>query len=74
MKIRPRSAVALKFGASGFIPKSVPVETIRDGVMAVLEGEVWTPPDINLESPEGDEASEMAARLSSLTPQQVPCL
>ena len=35
----------IEFGASGFIPKSLSVETIRQAVRTVLEGEVWTPPD-----------------------------
>ena len=33
-----------EFGASGFIPKSSPLEDIKDAVRKVLDGEVWWPP------------------------------
>ncbi len=64
----------IEFGASGFIPKSLSVDAIREAVKAVLSGVVWTPPDINLEEPAADEVSELTARLASLTPQQVRVL
>jgi DNA-binding NarL/FixJ family response regulator len=64
----------LEFGASGFIPKSLEVKRIREAVAAVLEGAVWWPPDIKLESAGVDDASEIVARLASLTPQQVRVL
>src|SRR5215813_4021553 len=38
----------LDCGASGFIPKSQPVEGIRDAIRRIMEGEVWLPPDIDL--------------------------
>ena len=34
---------AREFGASGFIPKSSPLESIQQGVRAVLDGDVWWP-------------------------------
>ena len=64
----------LEFGASGFIPKSMPVETIRDAVEEVLGGNVWTPPDLELDTGEDQEAVELVNRLSALTPQQVRVL
>src|SRR6476646_3689036 len=39
---------SLDFGASGFIPKRFGVETLRDAIMTVLEGDVWVPPDTDL--------------------------
>lgn len=66
---------SLEFGASGYIPKSVPVEDIRAAVKTVLDGGVWSPPDLVLEDNEGDnEISELVTRLATLTPQQVRVL
>jgi DNA-binding NarL/FixJ family response regulator len=62
----------LDFGASGYIPKSLDVETMRTAVRTVLEGGRWTPPDLDLSTP--DDSSELVRRLSSLTPQQVRVL
>ena len=36
---------SLDFGASGFIPKRFGVETLRDAIVKVMDGEVWIPPD-----------------------------
>ncbi|MFK5012165.1 response regulator transcription factor, partial [Klebsiella pneumoniae] len=38
----------LDCGASGFIPKSQPVERIREAIRTVMDGEVWLPPGIDL--------------------------
>jgi DNA-binding NarL/FixJ family response regulator len=62
----------LDFGASGYIPKSLDVETMRTAVRTVLEGGRWTPPDLDLSTP--DDSSALVRRLSSLTPQQVRVL
>jgi DNA-binding NarL/FixJ family response regulator len=64
----------IEFGASGFIPKSLSVETIRQAVRTVLEGEVWTPPDLDLGEVGDDETTDLVARLATLTPQQVRVL
>ena len=64
---------AIGFGASGYVPKSQPVERIRTAVRSVLDGEIWVPPDIEL-SGQAKETSELIARLSTLTPQQVRVL
>lgn len=64
---------AIGFGASGYVPKSQPVEGIRTAVRKVLEGEVWVPPDVDFEG-SGEETNELVARLSTLTPQQVRVL
>ncbi len=65
---------ALEFGASGYVPKSQPVDQIRLAVRRVLDGELWTPPDIDLSAADDSETGKLAARLSSLTPQQVRVL
>ncbi len=38
----------IEFGASGFIPKTLPVDTIREAVKNVLDGGISTPPDLDL--------------------------
>ena len=66
---------ALDFGAAGFMPKSLSVDDISKGISAILDGEIWTPADIDLaNAPQDDEAEALAKRLSSLTPQQVRVL
>jgi DNA-binding NarL/FixJ family response regulator len=64
---------AIELGASGYVPKSQPVDTIRAAVRAVLAGEVWTPPDISLAQDDA-ETSDLIKRLAALTPQQVKVL
>jgi DNA-binding NarL/FixJ family response regulator len=39
---------AMEFGASGFVPKSTPVELIFRAIGQVLKGETWIPEHINL--------------------------
>jgi DNA-binding NarL/FixJ family response regulator len=64
----------MEFGASGFIPKTLGIEALRQAVIRVLEGEVWTPPDVDLARQSDDETAAMIARLATLTPQQVRVL
>jgi DNA-binding NarL/FixJ family response regulator len=65
----------LDCGASGFIPKSQPVERIREAIRRIIGGEVWLPPDVDLSGvPAGGESAELVSRLSTLTPQQVRVL
>jgi DNA-binding NarL/FixJ family response regulator len=64
----------IEFGASGFVPKSNPVEEIRNAIRLVLDGEVWTPPDIDLSAASDANDSDLVQRLSNLTPQQVRVL
>ena len=40
----------MEFGASGFIPKTLGVEAMRAAIARVLEGGVWTPPDVDLKA------------------------
>jgi DNA-binding NarL/FixJ family response regulator len=64
----------MDFGASGFIPKTLGIDEIRNAVMRVLKGGVWTPPDVDLEAGADDESAKMMVRLATLTPQQVRVL
>ncbi len=64
----------MEFGASGFIPKTLGVEALRQAVAQVLRGEVWTPPDVDLGRDADSEGAAVIARLSTLTPQQVRVL
>lgn len=64
----------MEFGASGFIPKTSAVDTMREAVAAVLEGRVWIPPDVDLSSGADKETKALVARLATLTPQQVRVL
>jgi len=64
----------MEFGASGFIPKTLDVEGMRAAIQRVLNGGVWTPPDVDLGAGNDKEAAELMARLATLTPQQVRVL
>jgi DNA-binding NarL/FixJ family response regulator len=64
----------MDFGASGFIPKTLGIEALRQAITRVLQGEVWIPSDIDLARQADAESSVMIARLSTLTPQQVRVL
>ncbi len=64
----------IECGASGFVPKSEPVDNIRTAVGKVLEGEIWVPRDVNLNGGGDKETGDLLARLSTLTPQQVRVL
>lgn len=59
-----------EFGASGFIPKSSPLETIQQAVRAVLDGDSWWPAVPAEASPISEETRAASAGLASLTPQQ----
>ncbi len=64
----------MEFGASGFIPKTLGIDTMRAAISRVLAGGVWTPPDVDLSSGADAEAAELMARMATLTPQQVRVL
>jgi DNA-binding NarL/FixJ family response regulator len=64
----------MDFGASGFIPKTLDVEGMRAAVQKVLNGGIWTPPDVDLGAGNDAEAAALMARLATLTPQQVRVL
>jgi DNA-binding NarL/FixJ family response regulator len=62
------------FGASGFIPKTLGVDDMRAAISAILNGGVWTPPDVDLGPGADAETAELMARMATLTPQQVRVL
>jgi DNA-binding NarL/FixJ family response regulator len=64
----------MEFGASGFLPKTLAVEIMRTAIRSVLEGGVWTPPDVDLAGPSDAATRDLVGRLSTLTPQQVRVL
>ena len=64
----------MEFGASGFIPKTLGVEAMRNAIRDVLEGGLWTPPDVDLAAGSDVETGELMARMATLTPQQVRVL
>lgn len=62
-------ANAMEFGASGFVPKSTPVDTIFAAIQQVLIGDIWVPEAF--QKNENDENhAEIAERVASLTQQQ----
>ena len=64
----------MEFGASGFIPKTLGVEEMRAAISRILNGGVWTPPDVDLSAGSDAESAELMARMATLTPQQVRVL
>jgi DNA-binding NarL/FixJ family response regulator len=64
----------MEFGASGFIPKTLGVEVMRSAIRRVLDGGLWTPPDIDLAAVADAETGGLMARMATLTPQQVRVL
>ena len=64
----------MDFGASGFIPKTLGIEKMREAIMRVLGGGVWAPPDVDLVCDVDAETAALMARLATLTPLQVRAL
>ena len=65
----------LDCGASGYVPKSQPVDKIRQAVTAVLNGNVWVPEGLDPAGTATDAATrQVLGRLSTLTPQQLRVL
>lgn len=65
---------SIDFGASGFVPKSAGADQIRTAISAVMDGEIWVPPDVDLSVHQDSENTQLASKLSTLTPQQVRVL
>ncbi|MEC5324975.1 MULTISPECIES: response regulator transcription factor [unclassified Aurantimonas] len=70
----PIVARALDLGASGFIPKSSSLDTIRQAILSLLAGEVFLPPDISLDAERDPEVTQLIRRIRTLTPQQTRVL
>ena len=64
----------MEFGASGFLPKTLGIDVMRTAIHQVLEGGVWTPPDVDLTAGPDDDTRDLVTKLSTLTPQQVRVL
>ena len=62
---------SLHLGASGFIPKTTAVETMRNAIQLILQGETWVPDDVNMSIRDDGQTNDIMRRLASLTPQQV---
>jgi DNA-binding NarL/FixJ family response regulator len=65
---------SVDFGASGFIPKRFGVDTLRDAILKVMEGDIWIPSDVDLSAVADPEMTRLRDRLVTLTPQQVRVL
>jgi DNA-binding NarL/FixJ family response regulator len=67
---------AMTYGASGFISKSVRKPELSEAIRDVMNGLVYLPRGYEPPRPEqkSDRASDLAARLASLTPQQLRVL
>ena len=64
----------MEFGSSGFIPKTLGVDAMRDAIAGILKGGVWTPPDVDLTSRGDTQTAQLMSRMATLTPQQVRVL
>jgi len=65
---------SMDFGASGFIPKRLSIDTMRQAIAQILAGEVWIPSDVDLAASADPETARLRDRLATLTPQQVRVL
>lgn len=63
---------ALRFGAQGFIPKSMESGQMVEAIEQVLDGEIYTPPGFQppRSADTSSEELEIARRIAELTPQQ----
>lgn len=64
----------LDCGASGYVPKSQPVEKIRQAIGTVLDGGVSVPENLDPGAVADDSIRQVLVRLSTLTPQQLRVL
>lgn len=65
---------ALELGASGFIPKSAGMDTMRQSIQTVLDGGISMPPNLELGAETDPDISDIIVRLKTLTPQQTRVL
>ncbi len=64
----------IDFGAAGFLPKTLDLDSMRKAIRIVLDGGTWTPPDVDMSGPADKETADLLKRLASLTPQQMRVL
>ena len=60
---------AMQHGANGFIPKSSPLDTLKEAIARILDGEVWLPDNMASIATQ-QETPDIEQKLASLTPQQ----
>lgn len=66
---------ALQRGASGFVPKAVDKATLTRAISEVMNGALFTPPDLaGAPEPAPSRKSPLAERVARLTPQQMRVL
>lgn len=65
---------AIEFGASGFVPKSLDTDGIGNAIRTVLSGDIWAPPDVDLDAVDDRELVDLVRRIGRLTPQQMRVL
>lgn len=67
---------AMAFGASAYIPKSVPLPELKLAIQAVLAGDSWLPADLKevVMAAAEPATNDFARRLEQLTPQQFKVL
>ena len=59
------------FGASGFIPKTLPTEAMIEALLMILQGEIWLPEQVKDEIQKIDaEDKQFANKVAQLTEQQ----
>jgi len=64
-------ALAVEYGASGFIPKSADIEIIISAITHILDGNVWLPRDIESQlSTLHENNLDFSHKLKQLTPSQ----
>ncbi|MDN3653139.1 response regulator transcription factor [Thalassotalea ponticola] len=63
---------AIHLGAAAFIPKSADLTVINQAINTVLDGEVWLPDNMVIDTDEKTKAEQqtLAKQLAQLTPQQ----
>ncbi len=62
------------FQATGFIPKSLNLDSMRMAIQTFVNGDIWYPDGFNPDMERNSDTQELILRLSSLTPQQVRVL
>ncbi len=66
---------AVQRGASGFVPKAVDKATLTRAISEVMNGALFTPPDlVGTPEPAPSRKSPLAERIGRLTPQQMRVL